>query len=68
MANKPKPQKASPEGQSEVKGDKIQEKEVVELSGRRIFLVRHGERNYLLNVTTSVQRCCATCFDSVIRQ
>ncbi|KRZ21013.1 hypothetical protein T4B_7969 [Trichinella pseudospiralis] len=51
MANKPKPQKASPEGQSEVKGDKIQEKEAVELSVRRIFLVRHAERNYLLNVT-----------------
>ncbi|KRY65009.1 Protein UBASH3A -like protein, partial [Trichinella pseudospiralis] len=44
MANEPQPQNASPEGQSEVKGDKIQEKEVVELSGRRIFLVRHGER------------------------
>ncbi|KAL1244191.1 Ecdysteroid-phosphate phosphatase [Trichinella spiralis] len=45
MANEPQPINALPEGQSEVKGDKVQEnKETVELSGRRIFLVRHGER------------------------
>ncbi|KRZ56627.1 Protein UBASH3A -like protein [Trichinella nativa] len=45
MANEPQPINALPEGQSEAKGDKVQEnKETVELSGRRIFLVRHGER------------------------
>ncbi|KRX61699.1 Protein UBASH3A -like protein [Trichinella sp. T9] len=45
MANETQPINALPEGQSEAKGDKVQEnKETLELSGRRIFLVRHGER------------------------